>query len=74
MFDKYIKKTISKLIEEFNNDNNQKKIYEEILTPILEKFNQKIYPYVTLLFIMYIINLVLIISILFIILYTRNVK
>ena len=74
MFDKYIKKTINKLIEEFNNDDNQKKIYEEILTPILEKFNQKIYPYVTLLFIMYIINLILIISILFIILYTRNVK
>lgn len=74
MFDKYIKKTVNKVIEEFNNDENQKKIYEEILTPILERFNQKIYPYVTLLFIMYIINLLLIIAILIIIINTRYVK
>ena len=71
---KFIKKTINKLLEEFNDEENKNKIYEEVITPILDKFTEKIYPYVTLLFVMYTLNLILIIAILFIILMTRKVK
>ncbi len=74
MINKYVKRILNEILEEFNNEENKKKIYEDILTPILYKFTDSIYPYVTLLFIMYIINLILIIAILFIILNTRNVK
>jgi len=74
MINKYIKNFFNEVLEEFNNEENKNKIYEDILSPILNKFTDSIYPYVTLLFIMYIINLVLIITILFIILNTRNVK
>lgn len=71
---KFIKKTLNKLLEEFNDEENKNKIYEEVITPIIDKFTEKIYPYVTLLFVMYTLNLVLIIAILFIILMTRKVK
>ena len=70
----FLKKTLQKIIEEFNNDDNKQKIYEDIVTPIIDKFTEKIYPYVTLLFIMYSLNLILIIAILLIIIMTRNVK
>lgn len=70
----FVKKTLQKIIEEFNNDDNKQKIYEDIVTPIIDKFTEKIYPYVTLLFIMYSLNLILIIAILLIIIMTRKVK
>ena len=70
----FVKKTLQKIIEEFNDEDNKKKIYDDVVTPIIEKFTEKIYPYVTLLFIMYSINLILIIAILLIIIMTRNVK
>lgn len=73
MFNNFIKNTLNQLVEEFNNEENKNILYQEILTPILNKFTERIYPYVTLLFIMYIINLILIIAILFIILYSRKV-
>lgn len=70
----FVKKTLQKVLEEFNNEDNKKRIYEDIVTPILDKFTEKIYPYVTLLFVMYSLNLILIIAILLIIIMTRNVK
>tara|TARA_Y100000389_G_C17363714_1_gene465115 strand:+ start:771 stop:992 length:222 start_codon:yes stop_codon:yes gene_type:complete len=70
----FVKKTLQKIIEEFNDEDNKKKIYDDVVTPIIEKFTEKIYPYVTLLFVMYSINLILIIAILLIIIMTRNVK
>jgi hypothetical protein len=70
----FVKKTLQKIIEEFNDEDNKKKLYDDVVTPIIEKFTEKIYPYVTLLFVMYSINLILIIAILLIIIMTRNVK
>jgi len=70
----FVKKTLQKVLEEFNNEENKKKLYDDVITPVLQKFQEKIYPYVTILFIMYSINLVLIVAILLIILMTRNVK
>lgn len=69
----FLKNTIQKIVEEFQEEETKKKIFDEIVIPILDKFCDKIYPYVTLLFIMYTINLILIIAILLIIIMTRNV-
>lgn len=70
----FIKKTLQKIVEEFKEEETKKKFNEEIITPILNQFTDKIYPYVTLLFIMYSINLILIISILIIIVMTRKIN
>ena len=69
----FLKNTIQKIVEEFQEEETKKKIFDEIVIPILDKFSDKIYPYVTLLFVMYTINLILIIAILLIIIMTRNV-
>ena len=62
MIDKLTKKIISRLIIEINKDENKNKLENDVLNPILSIFSQKIYPYVSLLFILYIVNLVLIIN------------
>ena len=70
----FVRKTFKKIVEEFQEEETKLILYNQILSPILEKFTEKIYPYVTLLFIMNSINLILIISILIIISLTRKVK
>jgi hypothetical protein len=73
MIDKLIKDFIKKGIIEFKKTENKELIELELLSPILKKFTDKIYPYVSLLFIMYSLNLVLIIVILIlIILYNKK--
>jgi hypothetical protein len=67
MINKITKKIISQIVLEINKTENKNKIEKDILNPIFSIFAQKIYPYVSLLFIMYIINLVLIIIILILI-------
>ena len=73
MFDELTKDFIKRIINEINSESNKKKISEEIVKPILNQLSTITFPYVTLLFSMYIINLILIISILIIILnFTKN--
>lgn len=67
MFDKLVKDAIQKFIIEINKPDNRNKIEMDILAPILCSFSNRIYPYVTLLFIMYTINIILILIILFIV-------
>ena len=75
MLDKITKDFINKIIIEINKEDNKNKLENEILKPIFQSFSDKIYPYVSLLFIMYSLNLVLIIIILIlIILYNKNDK
>ena len=64
MIDKLTKQLINKLILEFNKEENKQKINEELFNPVLKIFTNKIYPYISLLFIIYTINLIIIISIL----------
>ena len=64
MIDKITKDFIDKMVIEVKKENNRKKIKEEILHPILDEFSEKIYPYINILFMMYSINLILIIIIL----------
>jgi hypothetical protein len=64
MIDKITKDFIDKMVIEVKKDDNKKKVREEILNPILNEFTEKIYPYINILFMMYSINLILIIIIL----------
>lgn len=71
----FIKKTLNNLIEDFSNDEeNKNKIYEHLLTPMMDNFITKINPYINLIIGMYVLNLLLIIAILTIIIFTRNIK
>jgi|UniRef100_A0A6C0IXH1 hypothetical protein len=65
MIDKLTKDFIDKIVIEIKKDDNKKTLKEEILNPIFSEFSDKIYPYISILFIMYSLNLVLIIVILF---------
>ena len=64
MIDKITKDFIDKMVIEVKKDDNRKKVREDILNPILNEFTEKIYPYINILFMMYSINLILIIIIL----------
>jgi hypothetical protein len=73
MIDKIVKDFIKKAIIEFKKKENKDIIESELVRPILNSFTESIYPYVSLLFIMYSLNLVLIIVILIlIILYNKK--
>jgi hypothetical protein len=74
MVEKIINNIIKKCIDELKKEHNQQLIEYEIFNPILTQFSNKIYPYVTLLFIMYALILVLIIIILFLIVFYNNKK
>ena len=67
MLDKLTKDFINKIIIELNKDDNKEKLNDEIIAPIFANFADRIYPYVSLLFIMYSLNLILIIVILILI-------
>lgn len=72
MIDKLTKNFIKKIIKEINNEENRKNIDNEILKPLFSKFTDRIYPYVSLLFIMYTLNLIIIIVILVLILLKKK--
>ena len=55
------------LLREIKKEDNKCIIKNDIFNPIFSIFAQKIYPYVSLLFAMYTINLILIIIILILI-------
>ncbi len=73
MIDKLTKDLINKLKIELSKSDNKDIIEKEIINPVLCNFSDKIYPYVSLLFFMYSLNLLLIIIILIIlIVYNRK--
>jgi len=73
MLDKLTKDFISKLVIEINKEENKTKLEQEVINPIFTNFANRIYPYVSLLFIMYSLNLVLVIIVLvLIILYNKK--
>jgi hypothetical protein len=53
MIDKLIKDFIDKAIIEIKKQENKERIENEILNPIFSSFTERIYPYVSLLFILY---------------------
>lgn len=67
MIEKLTKDLINKIIVEIKKDENKLKIKNDILNPLLCEFSNKIYPYINILFVMYIINIFLIIIVLFLV-------
>lgn len=63
MIDKLTKDFINKIIIEINKPDNKEKLEKDVINPIFKSFADRIYPYVSLLFVMYSLNLVLIIVI-----------
>jgi len=74
MINKLTTDFINKLIQEINKEENREKLENEIISPIFSNFAERIYPYVSLLFIMYSLNLILIIIILILIILYNNKK
>tara|TARA_B100000424_G_C22634592_1_gene351403 strand:+ start:221 stop:454 length:234 start_codon:yes stop_codon:yes gene_type:complete len=72
MIEQLTKDFINKIVIEMKKDDNKKKIKDEILEPVFSEFSDKIYPYISILFLMYSINLILIIVILFLMLLRRK--
>ena len=64
MIEKIIKDLFDKFILEIKKEETQKLLEYEILNPLLTHYTDKIYPYISLLMILYCINLVLIVIIL----------
>ena len=56
------------IISEIKKEENQQKIEIEILNPILIKFTNKIYPYIKIIFSIFILNFILVLIIFVIIL------
>ena len=61
--DKLTKDLIAKIVIELNKKDNKEKLETDIINPILQNFTSKLFPYISLLFIMYSFNIILIISI-----------
>ena len=72
MFEKLTKDFINKIIIEINKKDNKEKLESQVINPIFFNFAERIYPYVSLLFIMYSINLILIIIILILIIINKK--
>jgi len=73
MLEKLTKDFIHKIIIEINKPENKTKLEKEIINPVFSTFADRIYPYVSLLFIMYSLNLILMVIILvLIIMYNKK--
>jgi hypothetical protein len=73
MIDKITKNLIDKIVIELNKDENKEKLEKKIINPILHNFTSKLFPYISLLFIMYSFNIILIISIIILILNNNKI-
>lgn len=73
MMDKLVKDCIEKIVIELNKEDNKEKLQKKIITPILNNFTYKLFPYISLLLIMYSFNIILIISIIILILNNKKI-
>jgi hypothetical protein len=63
MAEKITKDLLNRVITEIKKEENQKKIETEILNPILIKFSNRIYPYIKIVFSIFILNFILVLVI-----------
>jgi hypothetical protein len=73
MIEKLMKNFIDRVIIELNKEDNKEKLDKQIINPILSNFTYKLFPYISLLFIMYSFNIILIISIIILILNNKKI-
>jgi len=74
MIEKIIKDFLDKFLLEIKKKENQEKIEIELINPLLTHYTNKFYPYITLLMILYCINLLLIVIILILIIMFNRKK
>lgn len=67
MVEKITKDLLNKVINEIKKEENQHKLEIEIINPLLIKFSNKIYPYIKIAFVFFILNFFLIFIILILI-------
>ena len=72
MVEKITKDLLNRFITEIKKEENQKKLENDILNPILIKFTNKIYPYIKIVFTIFILNFLLVLIIFIIILCNLN--
>ena len=72
MIDKLTKDFLNKIVVELKKEDHLDKLENEIIAPVLANFSERIYPYVSLLFLMYSLNLILIIIILILIVFNKK--
>lgn len=72
MIDELTKDFLFKISNELKKEENRTAIKNEIIEPLFNEISAKIYPYISILFGMYCINLILIIIILLMILLKKN--
>lgn len=65
MLSKLSKEVLDKCIIELQKDENKKNIDLYIIDPLIKSINNKLYPYLITIFVMYILILILVIAILF---------
>jgi uncharacterized integral membrane protein len=63
MAEKITKDLLNRIITEIKKEENQKKIENDIINPILIKFSNKIYPYLRIVFSIFILNFLLVLII-----------
>ena len=63
MAEKITKDLLNRIVTEIKKEENQKKIENDILNPILVKFSNKIYPYLKIVFSIFILNFLLVLII-----------
>ena len=66
MFNKITSDLINKIIFELKKKENEEIIQEKLLLPLSKEINERIHPYMLIIFFMYILMLLLIILMLFI--------
>jgi Mn2+/Fe2+ NRAMP family transporter len=65
--EKITKDILNKIINELKKEENQKRLEVELFNPLLIKFADKLYPYIKILFIIFILNFILVLIILILI-------
>jgi hypothetical protein len=63
MVEKLTKNLLNRIITEIKKEENQKRIEVEILNPILFNFLNRIYPYFRIVFAIFILNFILVLTI-----------
>jgi hypothetical protein len=72
MIDKLTSDLINRIVKHINTDDNKDKISKGIIEPLIGNINDKLYPYIVTIFLMYILILILIICILIILISKKN--
>jgi len=67
MIEKLTKDLLNKVIDELKEEENQKRIENDIINPVLIKFTNRIFPYIKFIFLIFVLNFILVLIILILI-------